>query len=184
MDYSAMRLFLSEENIKMHLEYLNKQRLVYSILQKSNSEIVGNDIKAIYNQNLPRGVKREALNLLCDIKSHELFFNSFANSSPMCKKIKEFYGSAEKLIYEAFILAKSNSYGFVYAFLDKKKSPHIEYRIDPLDVFIKYEPILALDLSEHTYFKDYGFNKERFFKNALGYLNLKLLEDRLNSLDN
>ena len=32
MDYSAMRLFLSEENIKMHLEYLNKQKLIYSIL--------------------------------------------------------------------------------------------------------------------------------------------------------
>lgn len=74
MDYSTMRLFLSEENIKMHLEYLNKQRLVYSILQKSNPQIVGDNIKDIFNKNLSQKDKFDAINLLCDIKSHEIFF--------------------------------------------------------------------------------------------------------------
>lgn len=184
MDYSAMRLFLSEENIKIHLDYLKKSRLMYSILQKSNSKIVGDNIKAIYNQNLPKQDKNEAINLLCDIKSHEIFFNSFSNVVPVCKHIKKFYSSAEKLIYDVYVLAKNNCTGFVYLCIDRKGALTIEYRRDASDIFIKYDPVLALDLCEHTYFKDYGFNKDRYLKNALRYFNLKLLDDRLNSLDN
>ncbi len=184
MDYSTMRLFLSEENIKMHLEYLNKQRLVYSILQKSNPQIVGDNIKDIFNKNLFQKDKFDAINLLCDIKSHEIFFNSFASSVPVCKRIKKYYGSVEKLIYDVYVLAKNNSTGFVYLCMDKKGNPRIEYRREPSDIFIKYEPVLALDLCEHAYFKDYGFNKDRYLKNSLGYFDLKLLDDRLISLDN
>ncbi|MBO5909460.1 MAG: hypothetical protein J6Q67_06795 [Clostridia bacterium] len=183
MDYSSMRLFLSEENIKMHLEYLNKQKLVYSILQKSYPKLT-NDIKMVYQQNLPREIKKEALTLLCDIKSHEMFFNSFINTPPKCKNIKKFYSSEERLIYEVYLLAKNNKHGFIYICLDKNAAPIIQYRSEPSDIFIRYEPVLAFDLCEHTYFKDYGFNRERFLGNSLGHLNLKLLDDRLISIDN
>ena len=47
MNLNAMNLFLSEENIKRHLEHLRTQKLKYSILEKSVPELKGKSIKEI-----------------------------------------------------------------------------------------------------------------------------------------
>ena len=36
-------------------------------------------------------------------------------------------------------------------------------------------PILAVDVCEHTYFMDYGFDKQRYLIQSLPYLNLAKL---------
>lgn len=184
MDYSALRLFLSEENIKLHLEYLNKQKLRYSILKKCSSDLLVDDIKHIYRQHIPTDLKNEALRLLCDIKSHELFFQSFVSQTHICKSIKKYFGSQDRLLYELLTIGQKEENGFVYLCIDKSGAPKILFRNNEWEIFVKYEPILAFDLCEHVYFKDYGFNKEKYLRNSLVYLNLKLLDEKLLSIDN
>ena len=184
MDCSTMRLFLSDENIKSHFDYINKQKLRFSILQKSCSELNSCCYKEIYRKKLPFDIKKQALTLICDIKTHELFFNSFSQPRYICKNIKRYFSSQDRLIYEMLSLAREVDYGFIFVCLDKAGKPIICSGENKTDIFIKYEPILAIDLYEHVYFKDYGFNKEKYLSNALGYLNLKILDDRLLSLDN
>lgn len=184
MDCSSMTLFLSEENIKLHKEYLNKQKLRYSILKKSCATPLASDIKEIYRNAMPKDVKKEALELLCDIKSHELFFNSFIYPTKICNNIKKYYTSQESLVYDVLLKARERNFGFLYLCLDTRGKPRLEYGNNEVDIFIKYDPILAFDLWEHVYIRDYGFNREKFLRCALEYFNLKLLDDRLKSIDN
>lgn len=179
MDYSTMNLFLSDENIKIHMEYLKELKLRYSILQKSCHLLDCDDIKTIFRKKLNHDIKKDALEILCDVKSHELFFNSFINVVPVCNGIKRLYGSKEKFIFDLYVISQRNSCGFVYVFLNKNGIPTIKFTQNPIDIFINYDPVIAYDLFEHTYFKDYGFNRNKYFINSLRYLNLKLLEDKL-----
>ena len=51
----------------------------------------------------------------------------------------------------------------------------------PLDdltgVFLKYDVRLAVDLCEHAYFYDYGFDKKSYLKAALSSLDLSKIEN-------
>ena len=67
MNYKALNTFLSEENIRRHEEYLNTLRLRLSILEKSDPSVI----------RAGSQMKREESNLIKEIKSHELFFDSF-----------------------------------------------------------------------------------------------------------
>ena len=42
--------------------------------------------------------------------------------------------------------------------------------------FIKGEPRLAIDLCEHAYFIEYGFDKERYLEDLLRHLDLSRLK--------
>ena len=175
MNYEAMNLFLSEGNIKRHLEHLREKRLCYSILEKSVSELRNRTINEITRLNIDRAVKDDAIAILWYIKSHECFFDSFTNNQFTGKFSRL---SAEKLLYEVYTEAMEKEHGFLFISLDKQGIPRITFSDRNDGSFIKYEPILALDLYEHTYFLDYGFDKRRFLQNAIKYLNISSLDKR------
>ena len=172
MNYSALNLFMSEENIKRHLEYLRTQKLKLSILEKSNEEIKGKGLEEIYRMKMDKELKREIINLLWHIHSHEQFFESF-NSSPKTPKwLKEINISKEGLLYDVLTVAKSTECGYLYIWRDNGYKPDI-YVLKEFDrILIKKTPKLCIDLYEHTYYSDYGFKKEAFIKNALSYLDI------------
>ena len=175
MNFEAMNLFLSEGNIKRHLEHLREKRLCYSILEKSMPELRERPINEIFRLNIDRGIKDEAISLLWYIKSHECFFDSFSMNQSMGKMMRI---SAEKLLYEIYTEAMKMDHGFLFVTLDKQKTPRLMFSDGNDGAFIKYKPILALDLYEHTYFLDYGFDKKRFLQNAIQYLNISSLDKR------
>lgn len=179
MKIDAMNLFLSRENIDKHLEHLRQARLRLSVLEKSYPKLSGLDLKEIYSLGLSRDVKDKAIYLHKYIKSHELFFNSFSLERNKCDNIKKYYSSRERFVYEIFRLASANAYGFIYVYIDGKRGPKIDFSADFANPFSRYEPCLALDLYEHTYFADYGFARDKFLRNTLTYLNVELLDMKL-----
>jgi superoxide dismutase len=150
-----------------------------SVLEKSYPKLNGRDLKAIYALNIPRDIKDNAIYLYKYIKSHDLFFNSFSRERLKCNNIRKYYSSRERLVYEIFEISKANSHGFIYVYIDDRKGPKIDFSSDFANPYSKYEPCLAIDLYEHTYFADYGFAKEKFLRKALQYLNLELLDVKL-----
>jgi hypothetical protein len=61
MNFEAMNLFLSEGNIKRHLEHLREKRLCYSILEKSIPALCNVSMNEIFRLNIDRETKNEAL---------------------------------------------------------------------------------------------------------------------------
>ena len=171
MNVSGMNLFLSEDCIKKHLEHLHTMKLKYSILEKSISNLSGKEIVNILKMRIGREEKEEAIKLLTYIKSHECFFSSFTDSP---KIIKCGALSSEKIAYEIFTEAKDKDYGFIYIYKDKEQIKTY-YSREGYGAFYRITPILTLDLYEHTYFSDYGFNKNAFLKGAIAHLDFSKL---------
>ena len=169
MDLKAMNMFLSEDNIKRHLEHLRNYRLKLSILEKSLPELKGKAMSEIIRTGFSRDIREEALRLIWYIKSHECFFDSFTESPKRSDRLAKAYSSREKFVYDLYLEAKDRDFGFLYVYLDREM-PKILFMSDWDRSFMKIKPLLALDLYEHTYFTDYGFAKDRFIRSALMYL--------------
>lgn len=170
MNFKVMNMFLSEENIKRHLEHLRTLRLKYSVLEKSLPELKGKDMTVVARSGINKKIKEEALELLWLINSHELFFNSFNDNPTWSEAMRKHNSSRERFVYDLLMEARDKDCGFLYIYPDRQKRLLTVYT-DRFDgAFVKYEPKLCLDLYEHTYFSDYGFKKEKFLRNALMYL--------------
>lgn len=170
MNSKAMNMFLSEDNVKKHLEHLRTFKLKYSILEKSVPELKDKEIKEILRLNLSRDIKEEALRLLWYIKSHEIFFDSFTENPKRSESVEKHFMSRERLVYDIFVIAKDRDHGFLYVYSDWQGTPHIAVSDGNEGAYMKFEPKLCIDLYEHTYFSDYGFNKDKYLRNALMYL--------------
>lgn len=174
MNIKAMNLFLSDDNIKRHLEYLRNCRLKFSILEKSVPELKGKEMSEICRLGFPREVKDEALELLWKIKSHQCFFHSFSETPGRSEALNRTYSSGEKFLYELYLEAMKREYGFLYVY-QERGTIKMEFMTEFDKTFLKINPLLALDLYEHTYFSDYGFAKDKFVRNALMYFDTSKL---------
>lgn len=170
----ALKGFLSEENIKRHFEYLRNLRLKLSIHEKSEPSLIGKSISEVSRMPLMADHREEVLRLKWRIKAHECFFGSFSLSPRSSELVNNHFCSRERFVYEIFLEAMKTEHGFLFVYLDKKR-PRIVTESTGGGAFIKYEPILAVDLYEHTYFNDYGFRKDRYIRNALMYLDTEKL---------
>ena len=179
MDFTAMNQFLTEESIKTHLEHLRQLKLKLSVMEKCYPEILGKDIFTINHLNLDRETKCEVTEIIKNIRAHEKYFGSFSMSKRKCERIKQVYSSVEKLIYDAYELARTNGEGFLFAYVDGRGRIGLEFSGDLSYPFSRYEPILALDAFEHAYFADYSFARDKYIKNALQYWNTQMIEEKL-----
>lgn len=167
MNFQALNMFLSEENIKRHIEHFKTLKHKLSILEKSDDRIISATIDNIKKMRIDRELRREIVELKVMVHSHECFFNSFALRQRISPGDRL---RAEKILHEIYLRGKEMNGGFIYLFNDKGI---IRISDDYRDV----NPMLCIDLYEHCYFLDYGFIKERFLKNALPYLDLGRLLD-------
>ena len=104
MDITAMRCFLTEENIRKHIDYVNTLKLRLSILEKSFPQLVGVNISDLARINLPPDAKADALNLMWEINSHVAYFGSFTPEPCKAGVAKSFGISRERLIYDIYIM--------------------------------------------------------------------------------
>ena len=169
MDENAMRSFLSERNLNLHREYIENCRLRLSILEKSGFQIANKSYFELCGMRNCEA-KAEILKLVGEIYRHELYFDSYGIGGENCGCLKERYGSVAGFLYEVEKAAMREEGGFILVYFDGS-SAVIGH--SSRELHRKYgAPKLAIDLAEHAYFLDYGFDKERYVRAAVSHLKL------------
>lgn len=177
---NGINSFVSEEALSLHKDYLKSLKLRYSVMEKSFPEIKNAHAKQL--QRMRHRYKDEILDLRCDIFCHELFFDSFGDAYQRCVAARAGYRTESSFIYEIFEASKISDASYLVISTDRGT-----VNIKPLGkareiLKISY-PALCIDLCEHSYFLDYGFDKERYISNLLPYLNLSTLDKFLADKD-
>ena len=172
-----MKTFLSEESIALHKEYLYALHLKYSILQKSVNDIKNKNIREIARQKLPRDVKNEAIELISEIVLHNTFFASFTNGRQVnSRRACKYYGSVAAMLNALYSLSLKAEGGFLCVFLRGERPISRIVTVSGYPAFSS-EPVLSVDLCEHAYFLDYGFDKRAYLLAALPHLDLSRLDE-------
>lgn len=169
--------FISENTYRLHKEYLNTLRLRYSILIKSEPRLFELSIPDIKKyRRIKSDIKEEAIALYSQILSHELYFSSFGASGARSDAVRAEYGSESSFLYTTMRSALNFGEGYCFIiksgggiFAQNTKSPSEIYQND------RITPKLCIDLYEHAYFRDYGFEREEYLSAALFHLNLSVL---------
>lgn len=169
-----MNEFLSEENISLHREYVRKKQLELSILESSIPGLSGASVADIWHMRLTRRDRQDALALKLETLMHGIFFSSFSGvSHPRSEYVTRSFGSEAAFLNEVYKLALAQPYGFVAVF-NKGRDIVLGQVLDARDIRV-HQPVLAIDVCEHAYFADYGFDKRRYLVSALPYLDVTKL---------
>ena len=163
--------FLSERNLEMHKEYLNNLMLKYAIFEKSYPALRDADVKAIPKLKIKESEKREAIALLSEILAHKLYFSSFGKPNSKNEEIRKGFGSEAGLLYSLFCEINKYDGGMLFLYRDGKNLSYTVTR-DYSSIFLSRSPLLALDICEHAYFYDYGFDRRSYVLNSLSHLDL------------
>ncbi|MBQ8689201.1 MAG: hypothetical protein IJ515_02420 [Clostridia bacterium] len=170
-------VFLSETSISLHKEYLRNLKLRLSIFEKTYPSLRGKSCYGISRLNMNKGEREEALKLKCEILAHEIYFDSFNQSSARCDSLSRQYVSEANFLYQLFRACEAEDAKFLFIYLNGRGE--IKYCIenDLTRALTNFMPQLAFDLCEHAYFYDYGFDKSAYLKAALSCLNLSKIEN-------
>ena len=179
MSNEPLSSFLSEKSIYLHKEYLKTERARYSILEKSFSCISGKSFSEIYAmRRIDRDDRAKILARLASVTMHDIYFYSFTLTPAPCEAVREYYSSESAFLYEAWLLGREKRCGFLYFYLDRRGKPCFDFTDTGLSALMRVEPRLAVDLCEHAYFLDYGFDSGEYLRRALGYLDISRLVDK------
>ena len=164
-----MTEIFSEENLILHREYLRKLRLRYSILETSVPKLSGASLEDVQRLRLTQRDRADVMRLLPEIELHEIFFSSFSEQRQTRSDliIKRFgsLGSYLDILYRS---ARDLDHGFLVIFEDGDYLAVTEY----YRAFYHRRPQLAIDMCEHSYFLDYGFDRERYIYSCLSRLDI------------
>ena len=170
-----MKEFLSEENIALHNEYVRNKRLKYSILESSYKGLVGASVSDLYRMKITPRDRSDSLELLTEIRLHEIYFSSFSESQyPRSERVVDFYGNEASFLNELYRKCIKQRYGFVCIY-SSRHGIFTEGFSECESAFLRDEPMLAIDVCEHAYFMDYGFDRERYLLASLPYLDITKL---------
>ncbi len=170
-----MLSFVSEENYRMHLDYLNTLKLKLSVISKSLSDIKGGTGTGGVRQGWSDS-RASLEKLRCEIMLHEVYFDSFSEREyPRSAVAARKFGSENELLNNLYKRGMDTPYGFVGVRKCDHRGPEAfaasEYER------VRGRVLLAVDVSEHAYFYDYGFEKGEYLKRALAHLSLGMLDD-------
>ena len=182
MEYKAMLNFMSEDTLRAHLSHLDGLRSRLSFLKKCYPSFKDKTAGELASFRQYSRLPRELFLCALGIFLHEQYFSSFTEIPLPCREVKSYYTSENAFCYELLSAARETDSGFVYAVRDKRRGVRIVS--DPLcSKPLLADRILSLDLSEHAYFSDYGFNRDEYLRRAIAYLDLPKLfsEDRKTS---
>ena len=172
-----MMRFVGENTARLHREHLNNIKLRYSILEKSEPRLGGLTVGAIKTcRRVDSAIKSDAIALLSDISAHELYFSSYGMPGGRCERLRKTYGSESAFLYS--VLKGALDFGEGYCFIaDCGKAIRSINVKSAREIYLepKIVPKLCIDLYEHAYFGDYGFNREGYLSAALYSLDLSKL---------
>lgn len=172
----AMNAFLTKENLDMHREYLRDLNLRYSIIEKSEPTIKGKSLSDILGMRIDIGLKSDIMRLKNEINLHKCYFSSFSLNAGTTKSIIGYYSSDADFRYRVLCAARDTEGDFVCISKNRYGVPQI-YSASCTCTNAISVPALALDVCEHAYFYDYGFNRAEYLKRAISHLDLSLLDN-------
>ena len=175
MSSHLMYTFLSEGSVKEHLSFLRTQRARLSIIEKSIPDLKGKSYSEIVKLPLKRALREDVIALLSVIKAHEIYFSSFTDKIRPSETLRRYYYSEDNFLYRMKREAMELSSGLAYVYKDGGGVPRIRVTREPDERLLREEPELLVDLYEHAYFTDYGFDKSRYLAAALSHLDLSRL---------
>ncbi|HBJ18463.1 MAG TPA: hypothetical protein DDY70_01780 [Clostridiales bacterium] len=165
--------FFSEIAVREHVAYRRHLAARLSALKKSFPGRESLDTREILTARL-RGAEREMLPLAGEILLHDIFFSSFSEKQGKAPTALRRYSSDAAFRYALFEKARGARDGFLCVFPDRRGDARFEI-VAPPDFCMTALPRLALDLAEHAYFYDFGFDREKYFAAAILLLDLSLL---------
>ena len=145
----GLRSFVSEESLALHREHL-------AVLRAKKQMCIEN---------------REAKSLALDIRAHELYFSSFCKERVLCPRIKEGYHSENRFCFALTEYAREIQCGYLFIY-PIPRFPFVSFGSDGA---LLHRAALAVDLWEHAYFLDYGFDRDAYLKAALSHLDFSKL---------
>lgn len=173
MPNDIMRCFLSEENLMLHKRELERIRSKLAIYEKSFPEISDMSARDIRLSRIDRDYKESILYLKNYLMLHSVYFSSFSEKRrPPCEMLR-YYSSKEALAYECLLAMKNAHHGFLCLY-KTKGAPRISVVCAERQREVS-TPTLCIEISEHAYFLDYLFDRDRYFKSCLEFLNFSLL---------
>lgn len=174
---------ISEKNIEEHLKlyegYVKHFNLVHEVVE---------------NQTIPEYARRETYRRQAfefdGIRNHEYYFASFeggpkeiSKDSALYKKIVEWTGEFEKFMTIFKNLATTRGVGWAMLGYDKMTDTLIQYWVDEQHFghLTGVQPIIALDLWEHSYVADYQpSGKKQYVEDFFKNLNWGVIEENFN----
>ena len=171
----GMRCFLSEENMTIHKREVDRERARLSIYEKSLPEIVGKDIRRVRSMRIDSDYKEKILGLKRYIMLHDAYFSSFSDKPVPLRGLKKYYPSRESLIFECRERMLREKHGFL-CFYKTQGAPKIMVQDETSETLFE-PPTLAVEISEHAYFLDYAFERDRYFTASLERLRFDILFD-------
>lgn len=175
---SALKDIVSAESILRHKEHYRRLQLRYSVLVKSFPQLACAEVGEIFRLRLPPAVKRRAAEMYSDILAHKLFFSSFSENGARSKAVAAQFGSEAAFLYElARSVEESDHVGFLLVWVNARKTVEFAFATQIGNAFSRESPCLAIDLWEHAYFTDYGFDRSAYLKAALPRLDLARLDE-------
>ena len=164
-----MTEIFSEENLALHREYVRKLRLKYSILETSLPELSGAPIETALRLRLTSVDRADVIRLLPEIELHEIFFSSLTEEKyPNSDSVVKRFGSVAAYLDMLYRLLREASHGFLIIRQNGDCSVVTKY----YRAFCCGRPVLAIDMCEHAYFLDYGFDRERYIYSCLSRLDI------------
>ena len=164
-----LREFLSEENIALHKEHVRQMRLKYSVIESYLPSVKGAKVSDVFRLRLGKDDRRDVLGILPDIVLHDLYFSSFLDRRCVrCEAVARLYGSEAAYLNFLFQTAQKTDGRFLAIYRGGSALAVTDLK----EAFVRAEPVLAIDLAEHAYFLDYGFDRERYLVSCLTYLDL------------
>lgn len=170
---AAMYSFLSPESVAEHIEYYRKLLLRRSIAEKSIPKIRGADWRSLSERGLPRGIVMEVAPLLYECEEHRLYFSSFCEQKPDSPSMSA-SGDIARFIYDVYKACSEAHSDFVTLCVDPfRRDVLIDCDTYSTRVLRRCIPVLALDICEHAYFRVYGFDRDRYIREALRHFDLE-----------
>ncbi len=139
MNVESMYSFLSEETLLRHIRYVEGRKAIVDALSTGKGKPTAEE----------SALEREW-------QLHKAYFSSFVPVGTG--------NVSTEFLYRAERAMSERQYGFCLFYVDRKGNLEFafedELRALPSD-------FLAVDLYEHAYFEDYGFDRARYVKEAL-----------------
>lgn len=107
-----------------------------------------------------------------EIRAHALYFSSFRHERSRSQRIKEGYRSENRFCFLLSEYAKNLRFGFLYIY-PIARHPYVGYGVEERNID---RAVLAIDLCEHAYFLDYGFDFSAYLSAALSHLDFSRLK--------
>lgn len=184
---------LTEATVQEHQSLLDGYKKALDSYQKEYSKVLRSNEQGSPNAGTLREVLRNLSHNTNAVFLHEMYFTDVINCKPYPLEkddqaknlIKEFFpGGANKLEEQIKRVAMTPRNGWVIlAFCTQSKSLNLEIiDLHEIGSSICSIPVLALDMWEHAYYRDFGLDKEAYINWFLERLDWRNIRNRIKNL--